>query len=306
MSIFPKRTLPNSTVAIHWNLTFPARLESAVCPYVRIGISTPDGKTHMLLDEHVLVLPSTAAPAPAALQQAGTYQYLNKHTPLLVLASYVSGSQSREKLAEVLTNIQNGRHYYFTWQAPPDAAPGKYRLLSEMYIDGTLKLSGTAADDFFYVEQLTVAAHADGAVMIHNPGPEPVPAKLITYASSQLQRAEGLEVFYIAPGESRSVDTTGKSVFLVYNEERITIPLHTFQQPRPVRNQQYLSLSKEENGESVTYVLPREGEDAWRLTGTQRDIWESADALHSVTALREKDSRAYDEMISHRLITEIL
>jgi hypothetical protein len=306
MSIFPKRAMRNSTVTIHWNLMLPAGLESAVCPFVRIGINTPDGKTHLLFEEHVLLLPSTAAPAPTALQQADGYQYLNKHTPLLVVASYLSGKQSRERLAEILTNIQNGRHYYFSWHATADAAPGKYTLLSEMYIDGVLKHSGTAAEDFFYVEQLDVVAHAGGDVIIHNPGPEPVPAKLISYISGQYQRPEGLDVFYIAPGESRSVDTSGKSVFLVYNEERITIPLHAFQQPRAVRNQQYLSLRKEEKGEAVTYVLPREGDNAWRLTGVQREIWESADTLCSVAALRAKDCVAYDEMINLRLITEIL
>ncbi|WP_315814860.1 hypothetical protein [Paraflavitalea speifideaquila] len=94
------------------------------------------------------MLPSTAAPAAPTLPQTSNFQYLNKHTPLVVLASYLAGQQPREKLVEILTNIQNGRHYYFTWAIPANAAPGKYTLLSEMYLDGTLKQSGTAADDF--------------------------------------------------------------------------------------------------------------------------------------------------------------
>lgn len=304
MSIFPKRTVAGSTVTIHWNLTLPAGMEAAVCPYVRIGINSPAGHTDMLLDEPVLLLPSTAAPAPATLQPGGSYQYLNKHTPLLVLAAYLAGQQPREKLVEILTNIQNGRHYYFTWAVPPGAPPGKYTLLSEMYLSGSIKYSGTAAADFFYVEQLDITTRT-GEVIIHNPGPEPVPAKLITYAAGQHQRPEMLDVFYIAPGDSRTVPVTGKSVFLVYNEERITVPLHAWQQPRSLRNQQYHALQKEESGEPVTYVLPREGTEAWRLTGLQREIWEAADGMTGAAQLRATGSDCYDEMITHGLIIEI-
>jgi hypothetical protein len=305
MSIFPKRAIRGNTVTVHWNITLPAGMEAAVCPFVRIGINSPGGHTHMLFEDHVLLLPSTAAAAPASLQNNGTYQYLNKHTPLLVLASYLTGPQQREKLAEILTNIQNGRHYYFTWPVPADAAPGKYTLLSEMYIDGSVKHSGTSTEDFFYIEQLNIDTHAGGEVIIHNPGPEPVPAKLITYLAGHHQRPEAMEVFYISPGERRNVNTAGKSIFLVYNEERITIPLHTYQQPRTLRNQFHLFLQKEKDGEQQSYVLPREGETAWRLSGPQREIWQSADGMHSAALVKEKHSAGYDEMLAQGLITEI-
>ncbi len=143
--------------------------------------------------------------------------------PLLVLAAYLAGQQPREKLIEILTNIQNGRHYYFTWTAPPDAPPGKYTLLSEMHLEGAVKHSGTAAEDFFYIEQLDLSTNAHGEVIIYNPGPEPVPVKLISYATDNHLQPETLEVFYLAPHSSRPVAITGKLVFLVYNEERITV-----------------------------------------------------------------------------------
>jgi hypothetical protein len=305
MSIFPKRTIAGNTVTIHWTLTLPAGMEAAVCPYVRIGIISPRGHTWMLFEEHVLLLPSTAAPAPAHLQQSGTYQYLNKHTPLLLLAAYLAGQQPREKLIEILTNIQNGRHYYFTWTVPPDAPPGKYTLLSEMHLEGSVKHSGTAAEDLFYVEQLDISTKDHGEVIIHNPGTEAVPVKLITYSTDNHLRPEALEVFYLAPHNTHTITTAGKMVFLVYNEERVTVPLHNLGQPRPLRNQQHLFLRKEEAGIPVTYVLPREGDDAWRLTGLQRDLWEAADGMNTLTGLREKDKVLYDEMIAHQLITEI-
>lgn len=302
MSIFPKRTVKSSTVTIHWNITLPAGMEAAVCPFVRIGINSPNGQRHMLFEEHVLLIPSTAA---ATVEMAGAYQYLNKHTPLLVLASYLTGPHHREKLVEILTNLQNGRHYYFTWPVPADAAPGKYTLLSEMYVDGAVKHSATAAEDFFYIEQLNISTGEKGKVVVHNPGPEPVPAKLISYTAGNHRRPETLEVFFIAPGEQRTVNTTGKSVFLVYNEERITIPLHTYRQPRTLRNQQHLFLQQEKDGEQLSYVLPREGETAWRLSGPQREIWQAADGMNNAALIREKHSAGYDEMIAQGVITEI-
>jgi hypothetical protein len=305
MSVFPKRTIPGGSVTIHWNLTLPAGMESAVCPYVRIGITSPEGHTYMLFEEHVLLLPSTASAVPSSLQQNGTYQYLNKNTPLLVLASYLEGQHAREKLVDILTNIQNGRHYYFTWLVPPGVAPGKYTLLSEMYINGSVKYSGTAAEDFFYVEQLDITNDADKQAIIRNPGLERVPAKLITYNKGQHRQPEAIDVWYIGAGESRTVITAGKSVFLVYNEERITIPLHTCKQPRSLRSQQHHALRKEETGQVVTYVLPREGQHAWRLTEMQRTVWEAADGMSSAAQLRATDSDGYNEMLAHGLITEI-
>jgi hypothetical protein len=305
MSIFPKRTVAGSSVTIHWNLTLPPGMETTVCPHVRIGIVSPDGHTHLLFDEPILVLPSTAGSAPPSLSTDGGYQYLNKHTPLLVLASYLAGKASREKLIELLTNIQNGRHYYFTWSVPPDAMPGKYTLLSEMHVDGGVRYSGTAAEDFFFVEQLVIRTAGNEEAVLHNPGPEPVPIKLITYTTGQFQRPEGLALSYLQAGQQLTVSIAGKYVFLVYNEERITVPLHAFQQPRPLRNQQLLSLRKMEAGEAVCYVLPKASDNAYRLTGAQRNIWEAADGMITAQALRDKDNVLYDEMIAHGLITEL-
>jgi hypothetical protein len=302
MSIFPKRAITGNTVVIHWHLTLPEKMGPAVCPFVRIGINSPNGHTHMLFEEHVLLLPSTGAAGPAAVQHNTT---LNKHTPLLVLASYLAAPQQHEKLVNILTNMKNGRHYYFTWAVPPDAAPGRYTLLSEMHIDGTVKHSGTANEDFFYIEQLNIEAHREGEVIIYNPGPEPVPAKLITYLAGHHQGPETIDVFLVAPGEQRVVSTAGKSVFLIYNEERVTVPLHTYKQPRVLRNQQHFFLQKEKEGEQLSYVLPREGETAWRLSASQREIWQAADGINSAAMVKEKFRADYDEMITQGLIAEI-
>src|SRR5689334_7339361 len=110
MSIFPKRTIAGQSVTIHWNLSVPAGLQKPLTPFVRIGIIDPAGQTTMLFESTVLVLPSAGMPVPVAPQQENIPLNLHKHTPLLLLASYLSGRQKREKLIDILNNIRSGRH----------------------------------------------------------------------------------------------------------------------------------------------------------------------------------------------------
>jgi hypothetical protein len=306
MSIFPKRTIAGQPVTIHWNLSVPAGLQRPLTPFVRIGVIDPAGQITMLFEAHVLILPSTGMPAPIALQQENKSLYLNKHTPLLLLASYLSSGPKREKLIDILNNIQCGRHYYFTWSAPADAQPGKYKLLSEVHIDGAIQYSDTAAEDFFYVEKIT-AADNEGMITLTNHSPEPVAVKLIHYEAADHGQPSNIQVFEIPGSGIHQLKQEGQPVFLVYNEERIIIPLHAIAHKRCVRNQQYLSLHKQEAGEEITYVLPREGEKGFRLTGMQRQLWNAADGMNTNVQLRKSDNSAvYDEMIAHGLIEEIV
>jgi hypothetical protein len=306
MSIFPKRTIAGQPVTIHWNLSVPPGLHKPITPFVRIGVIDPSGQTTLLFESHILVLPSTDMAAPSALQQENKSLYLHKHTPLLLLASYLSGKQKREKLIEMLNKIQSGRHYYFTWTAPANAHAGKYKLLSEVYMNGTIQYSGTAAEDFFYVEQITVSDN-DGIISINNHSPEPVPVKLIHYVAGDRSQPSNIHVFEIPGSGMHQLKLEGQPVFLVFNEERIVMALHGVAQKRCMRNQQYLSIHKQEAGEEITYVFPREGDEGFRLTGTQQQLWKAADGLCTRAQLRQNDnSTVYDEMIACRLIEEIV
>jgi hypothetical protein len=305
MSIFPKRTIAGQSVTIHWNLSVPSGLQTPLTPFVRIGVIDPAGQTTMLFESSVLVLPSANMAVPVSLQQENKQLYLHKHTPLLLLASYLSGRQNREKLIDILNNIQSGRHYYFTWLAPADAQPGKYKLLSEVHIDGRVHYSGTATEDFFYVEKITTAEN-EGTITITNHSPEAVPIKLIYYNATDHTQPSNIQVLEIPGSGKYQLKQEGHPVFLVYNEERIIMALHATAQKRCVRNQQYLWLHKQEAGEEITYVLPREGEDGYRLIGVQQQLWKAADGINTRAQLRQNDNSAvYDEMIAHGLIEEI-
>jgi hypothetical protein len=306
MSIFPKRTVAGNSVTIHWNLHAPMDQATPLCPLIRIGIIDPAGQLTMLFEGHVLVMPGTGLPAPTYLEQENKLLYLNKHTPLLLLASFLSGGQPREKLVQVLGNIQAGRHYYFTWMVPPDALPGKYQLLSEVHINGSVKYSGTAKDDFFYVEQVTASVDAQGRVTINNHSAEPVPVKLVHYAPGQHTSPLDIQVLEIPAAGHYEVDPGDRELLLVYNEERIVLMLHGLGQKRCVRNQQFPWCSKQEGGEDVIYVLPKEGETGYRLTGVQQQLWMAADGMSTRQQLRHSNNSAlYDEMVANRLIEEI-
>ena len=106
MSIFPKRTIRGTTVTIHWNFNTAHLRDVSICPFVRIGVIAPDGGVTILLEKYMLALPAIREELPVA---SGKFLYLNKNTPLLVLADYLSGRQKKEVLIDILKNLQSGR-----------------------------------------------------------------------------------------------------------------------------------------------------------------------------------------------------
>lgn len=307
MSIFPKRTLRGSQVTIHWNFNTATLTGKHIVPYVRIGVYAPDGRLTLLHDGHLLRLPGLPAETPPADVVAQT---LPKSVPLLVLADYLSGRQARTALVDMLRGIHTGRHYYFTYPVPPDAPLGKYTLLSEVYIDGQVRYSGTAADDFFLVEALTlgpgeVTPVGGLAATLTNPGPEPVPVRVVEYQPTQQPTTASYVREVPAQGTLR-LESAAAHCFVLYNEEREVLPVALSAEVGFLRNQQLLSLDKEVEGQAVTYVLAGEDDEAYELTGPSREVWQRADGL----AVRgQLDSSAlqsaYQEMLEAGLIQEV-
>jgi len=307
MSIFPKRALRNTQVTIHWNFNTATLTKEHIVPYVRIGVQAPDGQLTMLHDGHLLRLPGLPAETPSAEVVAQT---LPKSVPLLVLASYLSGRQARATLVDLLRGIHTGRHYYFTYPVPPNAPLGKYTLLSEVYIDGQVRYSGTAADDFFLVEEL-VLSHAEttptGGItaMLTNSGPEPVPIRVVEYHA--IKHPTTVSHLREVPAQGTlQVDSTEGQCFVLYNEEREVLPLALSPEPVFLRNQQLLSLEKEVDGEAVTYVLAGEADEAYELSGPSREVWKRADGLTVRSQLPDSAlQNAYQEMLDAGLLLEL-
>ncbi|MFT3947450.1 MAG: hypothetical protein QM763_10820 [Agriterribacter sp.] len=294
MSIFPKRNIPGSTVTIHWNFNTAHITDAHVFPYVRIGVQLPDGTITMLFERHVLGLPGIQTPEDSASGQQ--LLYLNKNTPLLVLADYLSTHHKRAQLVQILQNIQAGRHYYFTYEISPDALPGKYTLLSEVHNGGHIKYSTTAADDFFFVEKITIEGNK-----IINHSCEPTPVRIVTYKPGKKLQPENIAVFEMQPGEMMPVFSFPENSFLFYNEERIVLPLQNPQSVRCIRNQQALCLPK---GDNLHVFLP--GDDVYTLKKDEKLIWEKADGITPKEDIcSQNNEHLYREMIRNKLITEL-
>lgn len=311
MSIFPKRTTAGSYVTIHWNLNAAFLTDNHLFPFVKIGVIDPVGKLTMLFEQHVPMLPSIGSPLPEEIINENKLVYLSKNVPLLLLADYLSGKQKREKLIEILKNIHSGRHYYFTYTVDPGALPGKYSLLSEIHLEGTVTYSGTASEDFFYVESVSVEIPASQdpssqIAVIKNHSSEPVPVKIISYQPGETIVPSGINVFEIKPDESIPIPVMPEKKYLCYNEERIIIPLHQPGATRCIRNQQWLSLNKNIESEEVIYIMHKELDISYQLRGTTRNIWLKADGLATREDILHAESReAYEEMITNGLIIEI-
>ncbi|MBC8082118.1 MAG: hypothetical protein H7Z21_02800 [Hymenobacter sp.] len=307
MSIFPKRTLRGSQVTIHWNFNTATLTETHIVPYVRIGVYAPNGQLTLLHDGHILRLPGLPAGTPAA---DVVMQTLPKSVPLLVLADYLSGRQARAALVDMLRGIHTGRHYYFTYPVPPDAPLGKYTLLSEVYVDGQVRYSGTAADDFFLVEELQLGpgetTPTGGLVAtLTNSGPESVPIRVVDYQPARQPTTASYVREVPAQGALR-VESTAAQCFVLYNEEREVLPIALSTESGFLRNQQLLSLDKEVEGQAVTYVLAGEADEAYELSGPSREVWQRADGLAVRSQLVGSALQtAYQEMLEAGLIQEL-
>lgn len=293
MSIFPKRTLQGTIVTIHWNFNTAHITDGHIFPYVRIGVQDPEGNVTMLFEQHVIGFPHIALQHEP---DRNTPLYLNKNTPLLVLADYLSTHHKREILVNILQNIQAGRHYYFNYVVPKDAPLGKYTLISEVYNNGTLKRSNTSTDDFFYVERITIN---DNKIVNHSPDKTPV--KIILYKPDRQINAEDVRVFEMQPGETIPISSSFPSAnFLIYNEERVILPLS----PSPVhciRNQQALSLTKDN-----TLHIMLNNDDVYSLEEEGKNIWEKANGIITKSELCHTGNfSVYQEMVKNNLIIEL-
>ena len=296
MSIFPKRTIPGKTVTIHWNFNIAHLTDMHIVPFVRIGVKAPDGHVTILFEQHLLGLPGIRVQPDEAPDPAP--KYLNKNTPLLVLADYLSGRHKRQQLVDILRNIQGGTHHYFTYQIPENGCLGKYHIISEIYNGGEIKYSTTAADDFFFVEKIVVR-HGDGQASLHNISPEKTPVKIVHYTPGTAVEAAGVMAFEMMPSEMKYIPA-GMNTFLLYNEERIVLPL--FEQPgkRCVRNQQLLTLEK---GNELH--LMGDNDHAYTLSGLSLEIWRGADGIRCTSQIRSPENEAvYDEMLAAGIIVE--
>lgn len=304
MSIFPKRTLRNSTVTIHWNFS-TAHLEKHIFPLVKIGVKDPLGNVTMLFQKHVFSLPKVDYDSAATQNKL---IYLNKNTPLLIVAEYLSGQHKKEKLVDILENIQCGRHYYFNYNVPLDAPLGKYILISEVHNDGHIYYSKTAHDDFFFVEELSVESvtlnNERREAIIHNYSDEPVPVKIIEYLPGSSLQPNAIRAFEVQGKQSFKFSYDSEYTFINYNEEREWIFVHHDNEPVVIRNPEVIILKKA--GENQTYLISKVNEDSFILKDELLAIWNLADGLHTRNHICTKTNRSiYDEMLAENLIKEI-
>lgn len=303
MSIFPKRTIPGRTITIHWNFNISSLKNVHVFPWVRLGVKDPNGNVTMLFEDHVLGLPNPVN--DIAKQEEQSLKYLNKNVPLLLLADYLSGACKKERLIEILKNIQSGRHYYFTYTIPSDGPLGKYTLVSEVHSSGAIKYSKTAADDFFFVEKITldkIIESEERKAIIINHSPEKTPIKIVEcYQNKQRELKTKVRVFEIEPFRKTTIKLSSDKEFLFYNEEREVLPL-TSSSSYLLRNQQILEINKTDE---ETYLLKKDKEEAYQLTTETKQLWEKSNGLFHKDEMSEIEKVIFKEMSSEELIQEI-
>jgi len=304
MSIFPKRTTPGKTVTIHWNFNTAHLNGTHLCPLVKIGVKDPNGNITMLFNDHVMACPDQKESKPEFQQKL---KYLNKNIPLLVLADYLEGPCKREKLVEILTNIQSGRHYYFTYTVPNNAPLGKYSLLSEIHNNGNVKYSKTHLDDHFWVEKISCVKLTDQenekTAVICNHSEEPTPVKIVRCSIDTNGHMETeIEAFEMDAQTTKPISISEEKVFLLYNEERETVSLTEASPVYLIKNHEILSVNKK-NG--LHCLMKKDSDEAYWLCPESKHLWDKADGLLNKNSLSEKEKEVLMEMEEQGLIKQI-
>lgn len=303
MSIFPKRTIPGKTVTIHWNFNTSHLNGAHLYPLVKIGVKDPKGNITMLFQDHVIAFPDQKEGKKEPHQKL---KYLNKNIPLLVLADYLEGPCKREKLVEILNNIQSGRHYYFTYAVPDDAPLGKYSLISEVHNNGNVKYSKTRLDDHFWVEKVSLVnlmgKGSERTAVVCNHSEEPTPVKIVSCSIDANGNMETkMEAFEMSPKDSKSISISEEKAFLLYNEEREIVVLTEESPTYLIKNHEILSISKK-NGSDC--LIEKEGDGAYWLSPEAKDLWDKADGLLNKNNLSEKEKMVFQEMEEQGLIKQ--
>ncbi|MDB4990572.1 MAG: hypothetical protein JWN04_5750 [Myxococcaceae bacterium] len=178
MSLFPRQLIRGQTVTIHARFSSPP----PVFPEMHTEIRDRTGK--LVFDDvrqltgappQNAVCPATSAPSTSGLTEA---------PPILMLAHHLrSDAAAREELVQALVDMQHSTHWYRQWTAPDDAPLGHYQVELYAWIEGRRHTSNNPDTDRFAVESLTLADTGSraGVARIHNPGPEPVEARLDEY-----------------------------------------------------------------------------------------------------------------------------
>ncbi|MFD0964043.1 hypothetical protein [Pseudofulvibacter geojedonensis] len=301
MSIFPKRTVAGKGVTIHWNFNISHLKKGHVFPFVRIGVQWPNGQVTMLMEECILGFANPRDEDVLLNEDGKKFKYLKKNTPFLVLNDYLSGVIKREALANIISGIESGRHYYFQFALPKKAPPGKYTLISEVYNNGEKRYSKTKEDDFFFVDNIEKRAtkkNDNGYVsIIKNNSTEATPIKIVECFES----GNKVKCMLLSPLSASEIHTISSNCFLLYNEEREVIALNENNSPFVIKNHQYIPLKREDR----TYVMSNSTEDIYELTELQAKIRERADGItlkNRIVNITNNDS--YNELVDSGIILE--
>ncbi|MBT29183.1 MAG: hypothetical protein CMO01_05935 [Thalassobius sp.] len=296
--------MQGSTVTIHWNFNTAHLTNKHIFPWVRIGVKDPEGTITMLFEDYVLGLPDPHKNNESL--PGSNLKYLNKNLPLLIISDYLSGQHKREKLVEILQNIQSGRHYYFTFHVPEDAPLGKYTLISEVHSGGEVRYSKTKPDDFFLIERVTFekleSRNNTYYASIKNHSPEKTPVKIVScFLEGTDEIYTTVEVFELQAFEEKSVTLPTSINYLIYNEERKIVPLQKGSDYL-LRNQDILEINKN-NGE--TYLLKKDSENAYHLSETIKSLWLRSNGLLNKNQLTEEELLLFEELTAEGLVDAI-
>ncbi len=305
LSTFPSKLRPGNDVTIHLRTTPRA----PVWARKEIFIVDPLGRRSLCLDRNLPLLPIHFDQDEFDTIRKSAIGF--QANPLLMAARYLSrDSNDTDYFIKTLIALREATHLYQTFNVPLGAPLGKYQVELKTYCEGEVIKSGTAATDFFFVEQLNlleVAASGETFdAVVENPSTESVIGRLCDRSAEDTGHPErGIRLIELHPKSTTKITVNNKSAFIVYAGGSEILKLSAADDPFCIRNQAFQTLAKP-SGITFLFHNSVDRQKAYELDDDAQKIWHLAGRFSTRTMVKtEKNADSYDRMIKHGLILEV-
>jgi len=305
VSLFPTRLKPGGTVTIHLRST--ARMPIWVKK--KAFVVDPNGRKAQVFDLLQPFLPPPPQNEDDQLveKEAGELYQTN---PLLMAAVYLQREKEDfELFVQMLKGLRESTHHYTTYTLPAGAPLGKYRVELEVSLNGRTTGSGTAATDYFLVEELhlkkVVKRDGQREAHIENPSPEPCLVNLCEFVPGQTANTKyRTRLVNLEANQVTKIPFEG-TAFLSYLGGTEILRLSSEKDPFCVRNPAAVPLPKPD-GTVCVFLTKERPETGSLLKGEAAEIWKSADGFRTRQQIRNrKNAKSYDALVKAGLLLEV-
>jgi hypothetical protein len=298
VSVYPKRNAPGDKIGLHnrVKLTKPGK------PTIVTNVFDPFGRSVYSREFAPTIFPTSLSSENAVTAATNNKVEIERVHSVYLTARHLIGNDGNfNAMVSNLRKLGSSVHFHEFMELSLDCEPGKYTVKTHMYFNGDVVASDTVGDDFFYVDCLRACLlETDGSqtsIEVTNLGSEIVPARIILLRNEQTFAKR----LAFGPGKTTIENIEGQAT-LVYCEGRKVISLIQAGSAVFVRNHRLPWTECKTTSDILIYA--EQGSVGWKLNGTARELWLSADGVSEVVINRFEGS-IVNQMLADCLVYKV-